>query len=121
MLGHRVGRRRAPTQYVADPAADAAGWFTYLDDPDPSGTGWRRVVGNLLYPWQSKPRTGLWEIELRAKDAVGTEYAAQVITCPDTTTRQRVRLYLDQADPSPTSRSRATGCRASRRSRRARA
>ena len=57
------------------------------------------MVGNLLYPWSSKPRTGLWEVELRAKDAIGTEYAAQVITCPDSTTRQRVRLYLDQADP----------------------
>ena len=88
-----------PTQYVVDQVADAGGWFTYLDDPDPSGTGWRRVVGNLLYPWESRPRTGLWEIELRAKDPFGTEYAAQVITCPDSTTRQRVRLYLDQAEP----------------------
>ena len=99
-LGHGVGRWRRPTQYVVNQVADPGGWFTYLDDPDPSGTGWRRVVGNLLYPWQSKPRTGLWEVELRAKDAVGTEYAAQVITCPDCTTRQRVRLYLDQAEPT---------------------
>ena len=88
-----------PTQYPVNQSADAAGWFTYLDDPDPSGTGWRRVVGNLLYPWESRPRTGLWEIELRAKDPFGTEYAAQVITCPDSTTRQKVRLHLDQADP----------------------
>ena len=88
-----------PTQYPVSQVADAGGWFTYLDDPDPSGTGWRRVVGNLLYPWESRPRTGLWEVELRAKDPFGTEYAAQVITCPDSTTRQRVRLYLDQAEP----------------------
>jgi hypothetical protein len=89
----------SPTQYPVSQQADSGGWFTYLDDPDPSGTGWRRVVGNLLYPWSSAPKTGLWEIELRAKDPSGTEYAAQVITCPDSTTRQRVRLYLDQAAP----------------------
>ena len=89
----------APTQYPVTQVADADGWFSYLDDPDPSGTGWRRVVGNLLYPWESRPRTGLWEIELRSKDPGGTEYAAQVITCPDSSTRQRVRLYLDQAEP----------------------
>jgi hypothetical protein len=89
----------APTQYPVTQVADADGWFDYLHDPDPSGTGWRQVVGNRLYSWQSIPRTGLWEIELRAKDAGGTEYAAQVITCPDTTTRQQVRLHLDQAEP----------------------
>ncbi len=89
----------APVQYPVTQVADAAGWFTYLEDPDPSGSGWRRVVGNLLYPWESRPRTGMWELELRSKDPFGTEYAAQVITCPDSTTRQRVRLYLDQADP----------------------
>ncbi|MCA1781098.1 MAG: hypothetical protein ABR500_16335 [Dermatophilaceae bacterium] len=89
----------APTQHVVNQVADADGWFDYLDDTDPSGTGWRRVVGNLLYPWQSMPRTGLWEVELRAKDAGGTVYAAQVITCTDSTTRQQVRLHLDQAAP----------------------
>ena len=26
-----------PTQYPVDQVADAGGWFTYLDDPDPSG------------------------------------------------------------------------------------
>jgi hypothetical protein len=88
-----------PTQYPVNQVADAGGWFTYLDDPDPSGTGWRRVVGNLLHPWESRPRTGLWELELLAKDPWGNEYAAQVITCPDTSTRQRVRVYLDQASP----------------------
>ena len=99
-VGDGVGRRCAAHPVPGQPStADAAGWFTYLDDPDPSGTGWRRVVGNLLYPWESRPRTGLWEIELRAKDPFGTEYAAQVITCPDSTTRQQVRLHLDQANP----------------------
>ncbi len=90
-----------PSQFDVTQKADAGGWFTYLDDPDPSGTGWRRVVGNLLYPWESRPRTGLWEIELRAKDPWGTEYAAQIITCPDSSKRQRVRLHLDQALPVP--------------------
>lgn len=89
----------APTQYPVSQVADADGWFDYLDDPDPSGSGWRRVVGNLLYPWESRPRTGLWELELRSKDTLGNEYAAQVITCPDSTVRQRVRLHLDQAPP----------------------
>ena len=89
----------SPVQYPVTQDADADGWFTYLEDPDPSGTGWRRVVGNLLYPWESRPRTGLWELELRSKDPFGTEYAAQVITCPDSTTRQKVRVYLDQATP----------------------
>lgn len=90
----------APTQYVVTQSADSNGWFTYLNDPNPSGAGWRQVVGNLLYPWSSEPRVGLWEIELRAKDSGGTEYAAQVITCPDSTIRQRARIYLDQARPT---------------------
>lgn len=89
-----------PTQYVVHQSADATGWFTYLGDPSPTGAGWRQVVGNLLYPWSSKPRTGRWEIELLAKDSM-TTYAAQVITCPDSSTRQAVRIHLDQADPVP--------------------
>lgn len=89
----------APTQYPVTQTADSDGWFTYLDDPDPSGTGWRQVVGHLLYPWESRPRTGLWEIALMSKDTLGNEFFAQVITCPDSTIRQDVRLYLDQAAP----------------------
>lgn len=89
----------SPVQYSVLQQADADGWFDYLADPNPGGTGWRQVLGNLLYPWNSQPRTGRWEIELRARTAGGTEYAAQVITCTDGTARQRARVRLDQAVP----------------------
>ncbi len=89
----------SPVQYPVLQQADAAGWFTYLADPNPSGSGWRQVLGNLLYPWNSAPRTGRWQIELRAKDAGGMEYAAQVVTCTDGSTRQQARVRLDQAKP----------------------
>lgn len=88
-----------PVQYSVLQEVDADGWFTYRADPSPSGAGWRQVVGNTLYPWSSGPRTGMWELELYAKDQFGTVYSSQVITCPDSTTRQAVRVYLDQAAP----------------------
>ena len=89
------------TQEDVPQVADGDGWFTYLEYHDPGGLTWREVHGDLLYPWESRPRTGLWEIEIRSKDASGTEYAAQVIHCTDGTVRQQVRVYLDQAQPVP--------------------
>lgn len=91
-----------PVQYGLTQSVDPAGWYTYLEDPNTAGAGWRRVVGNVLAQWPtSEPMTGLWEVLVRAKDGVST-YAAQTLLCSDGTHRSSVTLRLDEVAPTAT-------------------
>ncbi len=80
------------------------GFYIYREDPSGTGTGWRRVSGNVLAYWSTtNAQTGLWEIMLEAKQGFsGTPYPAAETTCAaDGTKRQTVLVYLDQALPVP--------------------
>ena len=90
-----------PTQYTQTQSVDADGFYTYREDPNPAGSGWRRVAGNILGRWlTAAPMTGRWEIEVTAKDPVGGLHPAQVIVCSDGTTRSNVIVRLDEVAPS---------------------
>jgi hypothetical protein len=66
------------TQVAQSP--DSAGFYPYLEDDNPAN--WRRVVGDVLAVWvTAQPMTGLWEILVESRDAAGTIYPAQVISC----------------------------------------
>ena len=90
-----------PTQYDILQTTDPDDFYTYREDPNTTGVGWRRVVGNVLAVWPTAaPMTGLWEIEVVAKDPVGTLYSAQTIICTDGTSRATVRVRLDEVAPT---------------------
>lgn len=90
-----------PVQLPMTQSTDPDDFYTYREDPNVAGAGWRRVVGNVLAVWStSVPMTGRWEVEVVAKDPVGTVYSAQTILCVDGTTRANVRLRLDEVAPT---------------------
>lgn len=90
-----------PVQFPITQTTDSDDFYTYREDPNVAGAGWRRVVGNILAVWStSVPMTGRWEIEVVAKDPIGTIYSAQTILCVDGTTRADVRLRLDEVAPT---------------------
>lgn len=78
------------------------GYYTYREYGTPPGN-WRRVISpnRQLARWNSTSfGSGLWEIMIRAKDSVGNLYVAGVTTCViDGTTRQNVKVRLDQTRP----------------------
>lgn len=84
-------------------SVDADGFYTYREHGTPVLGAWRRVssMNRLLVPWNTAaPMTGQWEIKLEAKDTLtGTIYQAGIITCPDGTTLQSVRVRLDEIAP----------------------
>ena len=92
-----------PTQFGMTQSTDSDDFYTYREDPNVAGAGWRRVVGNVLAVWStSVPMSGRWEIEVVAKDPIGTIYSAQTVLCVDGTTRTNVRLRLDEVAPTST-------------------
>lgn len=93
-----------PVQYPTTLEADADGFYPYLEDPNPAGSGWRRIAGNVLGVWgTAAPMTGLWEIEVTMKDpGGGNPIPAQTIVCTDGTTRNIVRVRLDEVAPTTT-------------------
>lgn len=78
------------------------GYYTYREHGTPPGS-WRRVTSpnRQLARWDSTPYgSGLWEIMVRAKDALNNHYLAGVTTCSvDGSTRQNVKVRLDQTRP----------------------
>jgi hypothetical protein len=92
-----------PDQSWVPQTTDPDNYYTYLEDPNNAGTGWRRVVDNVLAEWTTAaPMTGTWEIEVVAKDPLGTIYFAQTVLCTDGTTRTNVRVRLDEVKPTST-------------------
>jgi hypothetical protein len=92
-----------PVQYGILQSTDADDFYTYLEDTNPAGSGWRRVVGNVLAQWSTgAPMTGRWEIEVVAKDPLGGLHSAQTIMCSDGTTRAEVTVRLDEIAPTST-------------------
>lgn len=90
-----------PVQFPITQSTDPDDFYVYREDPNTTGAGWRRVVDNVLARWStSVPMTGRWEIEVVAKDPIGTIYSAQTIVCVDGTTRTNVRLRLDEERPT---------------------
>ena len=93
-----------PEGYDAPQAIDPAdGFYTYREDPNPLGGGWRRVKHRLLAKWiTAAPMTGLWEIKVEAKDPSGTIFTAGTIKCvADGSTRRNVKVLLDEVAPTP--------------------
>jgi hypothetical protein len=84
---------------------DGAGWYTYREYGAPVTGSWRRVSSpnRLLAAWHTaQPMTGLWEIRVEALDTVtSTVYLAGVTTCSDSSTRQNVKVRLDEIVPVP--------------------
>lgn len=90
-----------PTSYGITQAVDSDGFYTFREDMNATGLGWRLVTGRLLGQWiTAAPMTGLWEIKVEAKDFLGTIYTAGTILCSaDGTTRQNVKIFLDEIAP----------------------
>jgi hypothetical protein len=87
------------TQFEQIP--DAQGFYQYLEDNNPNN--WRRVLDDYLGVWYTaQPMDGLWEIMLEARDASGTIYPAQVISCGSgQTVGPSVTVCLDETPPVP--------------------
>jgi hypothetical protein len=85
-------------------AVDGDQFYTYREYGTPVTGAWRRVssLGNLLAAWiTSDPMTGFWEIKIEAKDTLtNTLYVAATTTCFDGTTRQNVKVWLDEVAPT---------------------
>jgi hypothetical protein len=77
------------------------GYFTYREDENPGGDGWRRVQNRVLATWiTASPLTGVYDIRLEVKDpTTGVLYAGQSLACPDGTTRSIVSIELDELAP----------------------
>jgi len=86
-------------------SVDGDGFYTYREYGTPVTGGWRRVssLNRLLAAWNtSAPMTGLWEIRIEAKDTLtNTLYLAGTTICAvDGTTRQNVKVWLDEVAPT---------------------
>lgn len=99
----RVGSA-LPTQYTINQSVDSDGYYTYQEDMNVAGAGWRLVQGRILGYWiTAKPMHGLYQIKINAKDPVtNTLFAAQTILCSNGTTRSSVNVYLDEDPPECT-------------------
>ncbi len=83
---------------------DTAGFYTYREYGSPVTGAWRRVISpnRLLAQWRTTAaETGLWEITVEALDTVtNLVYTAGTTICMvDGSTRQTVRVRLDQTKP----------------------
>ncbi len=98
-----------PVSYDITQSIDADGYYTYKEDPNSTGAGWRLVTSRVLGYWiTSAPMTGLWEIRIEAKDHFGNTFTAgQVICTEDGTTRQTIKVFLDEV--APTAKLKITG------------
>lgn len=90
-----------PTQYGILQQVDGDGFYTYREDMNVAGAGWRLVQNRVLAQWgTADPMTGLHEIMVEAKDPVtNTIYPAQTIVCGDGSTRTTVNVWLDELKP----------------------
>jgi DNA uptake protein ComE-like DNA-binding protein len=93
-----------PVSYDLTQSVDADGFYTFREDMNSTGSGWRLVTGRLLAQWiTAQPMTGLWEIKVEVKDPLNPTplIPAAIITClPDGTTRQTVKVFLDEIPPT---------------------
>ncbi len=94
-----------PVGYNLTQDVDANGRYTYRGYGSAPGA-WRYVNGDLLAKWHTtSAETGLWEIRVEAFDtstSPDTLSAADVIDClADGTTRQDLKVRLDQTKPVP--------------------
>jgi hypothetical protein len=93
-----------PVGYNAVQAIDPSdGFYTYREDPNPAGGGWRLVQNRLLAQWiTAAPMTGLWEIKIEVKEPVsGQIFIAGTIECvADGSTRSNVMALLDEVTPT---------------------
>lgn len=92
-----------PVGYTDTQSVDGGGFYTYKEDPNPAGGGWRLVTNRVLAQWlTADPMTGMWEIKVEAKDpATNTMYSAGTILCvADGTTRTNVKVRLDEVRPT---------------------
>jgi hypothetical protein len=82
-------------------SVDADGYYTYIEDMNTTGAGWRTVYGRVLAHWYTAaPMDGMWQIKVEVKDHLGNIYPAAIILCSaDGTTRQNVKLHLEQDPP----------------------
>ncbi len=85
-------------------SVDGLGYYTFREY-HVDGANWRRVSSpnRLLALWQTGlGMTGMWEIKIEALDTVtNLTYVAQIKNCADGTTRQNVKVRLDQDTPVP--------------------
>jgi hypothetical protein len=90
-----------PTQYWILQEIGPDGYFTYREDMNASGAGWRLVQNRVLATWiTGKPLTGLYDLRVEAKDPVsGLVYAGLSVVCPDGSTRSVVAIELDEIAP----------------------
>jgi hypothetical protein len=90
-----------PVQYPKLQEIGSDGYFTYREDMNGSGAGWRLVQNRVLATWiTAAPLTGVYDIRLEAKDPVtGMVYAGQSLACPDGSTRTIVTIELDEVAP----------------------
>jgi hypothetical protein len=97
----QAGSGSIPVQKSMQQKVDPVdGYYPYLEDIH--GSAWRRVSGRVLAKWETnKSMTGLWEIKIEAKTALGISIASGIILCGDGSTRSSVRLRLDNKKPDP--------------------
>ena len=85
-------------------SVDGANRYTYREYGTPISGAWRRVSSpnRLLAVWNTvAPMTGTWEIVIEAFDTLtNITYVAGITHCADGTTRQAVRVYLDEYKPT---------------------
>ena len=92
------------TSSVISQSVDASNRYTYREYGTPVTGSWRRVSSPnrlLAYWYTAAPMTGLWEIVIEAFDTIsGITYIAGITHCADGTSRQAVRVQLDEYSPA---------------------
>ena len=96
----RVGMA-LPVQYSILQQVDPDGYYTYREDMNVGGAGWRLVQNRVLAQWiTADPMTGKYEIKVDAYDpTTDTFYVAQTIACAGGGTRTNVMVWLDEKKP----------------------
>ncbi|MBC8064383.1 MAG: hypothetical protein H7Y17_06105 [Chlorobia bacterium] len=91
-----------PVQYSILQQVDGSGYFTYREDMNVGGAGWRLVQNRVLAQWiTADPMVGMYEIKVDAKDPVtNIFYSAQTIACAGGGTRTNVKVWLDEKQPT---------------------
>jgi len=97
-VNEQTGPGTLPKQKKMTQAIDSDGYYTYLEDIH--GSAWRKyAVGNILARWNTSGLNALWEVKIKAKKPDGTILPGGALKCPDGSTRNIVKVYLDNKDP----------------------
>lgn len=91
-----------PTQYGMTQSVDANGYYTYQEDMNTTGAGWRLVQNRVLARWiTAHPMHGRYQIKVDVIDPVtNTPYSALGLVCPDGPHPSAVTVYLDEVAPT---------------------